>query len=177
MVSAGDASAAKVIAATLEPFWDDALRTPEHTGRVSGLFGKALRAADAVADAETAAMLLRPFRIENLTGAHVDSFGKIADGYGQAWTAQLLRTSFGGDQQAWAYGGGQERPQWVADRLPGVCAGLQATGPVPAHWPRGRSLTWRGNGSAMTSPRDSRRRRPATAARNSVAWVNRSPRC
>ena len=28
-------------------------------------------------------MLLRPFRIENLTGAHVDSFGKIAAGYGQ----------------------------------------------------------------------------------------------
>ena len=30
-----------------------------------------------MADAETAAMLLRPFRIENLTDAYADSFGKI----------------------------------------------------------------------------------------------------
>ena len=97
-------------------------------GRVSGLFGKALRAADAVADAETAAMLLRPFRIENMTAPHVNSFGKIAGGYGQQWTAELLRTWFDGDQPAWAYGGGQERPRWVADWLPGLCEGLQATG-------------------------------------------------
>jgi len=90
--------------------------------------GKALRAADAVGDAETAAMLLRPFRIENLTDAYVDSFGKIAGRYGQQWTAELLRTWFGGDQPAWAYGGGQERPQWVADWLPGLCEGLYATG-------------------------------------------------
>ena len=134
MVSAGDASGAQATAATLAPFWDRALRarTAEERGRVSGLFGQALRAADAVADAETAAMLLRPFRIENLTGAHVDSFGKIADRYGQQWTAQLLRTWSGGDQPTWAYGGGQERPQWLADRLPGLCAGLQATGSAGA---------------------------------------------
>ena len=134
IVSAGGASGAQATAATLAPFWDGALRarTAEERGRVSGLCGKALRAADAVADAETAAMLLRPFRIENLTGAHVNSFGKIAGGYGQQWTAQLLRTWFGGDQQAWAYGGGQERPQWLAGRLPGLCAGLQATGSAGA---------------------------------------------
>jgi predicted 2-oxoglutarate/Fe(II)-dependent dioxygenase YbiX len=134
MVSAGDASGAQATAATLSSFWDGALRdrTAEERGRVSGLYGKALRAAGAVADAETAAMLLRPFRIENLTGAHVNSFGKIADGYGQQWTGQLLRTWFGGDGPAWAYGGGQERPQWLADRLPGLCAGLQATGSAGA---------------------------------------------
>ena len=73
-------------------------------------------------------MLLRPFRIENLTGPDVDSFGKIAGRYGQQWTADLLRTWFGGDRPAWAYGGGAERPQWVADRLPGVCQGLHARG-------------------------------------------------
>jgi predicted 2-oxoglutarate/Fe(II)-dependent dioxygenase YbiX len=134
MASAGDASGAQATAATLAPFWDRALRarTAEERARVSGLFGQALRAADAVADAETAAMLLRPFRIENLTGAHVNSFGKIAGGYGRQWTAQLLRTWFGGDQPAWAYGGGQERPQWLADRLPDLCAGLQATGSAGA---------------------------------------------
>jgi hypothetical protein len=130
MASAGDVSGAQTAAATLEPFWDGALRSrrPEERGRVSGLFGKALLAADAVADAETAAMLLRPFRIENLTDAYVDSFGKIAGRYGQQWTAELLRTWFGGEQPAWAYGGGQERPQWVAEWLPGLCARLHATG-------------------------------------------------
>jgi hypothetical protein len=58
----------------------------------------------------------------------VDSFGKIADGYGEQWTAKLLRTWFGGDEPAWAYGGGLERQQWVAGRLPALCAGLPATG-------------------------------------------------
>ena len=134
MTSSGDAPGAQVTAATLAPFWDSALRgrAPEEGDRVSGLFGKALRVADAVADAETAAMLLRPFRIENLTGAQVDSFGKITGRYGQQWAADLLRRWFGGDQPAWAYGGGQERPQWVADWLPGLCEGLQATGSAGA---------------------------------------------
>jgi len=129
MASAGDVSGAQAAAATLAPFWEGALntRTPEQTGRVSGLFGKALLAADTVADAGTAAMLLRPFRIENLTGAYVDSFGKLAHGYGQQWTTELLRIWFGGDQPAWAYGRGQERPQWVAGWLPSLCQRLHAT--------------------------------------------------
>ena len=130
MASAGDVPGARAAAATLAPFWDAAVRgrTPGEGGRASGLFGKALRAADAVADTESSAMLLRPFRIENLTDAQVKSFAKIADGYGQQWTAELLRTWFGGDQPAWAYGGGHERPRWVADWLLGLCVGLHATG-------------------------------------------------
>jgi hypothetical protein len=134
MASAGGESAARAAARTLAPFWDSTLqaRTAEERGRVSGLFGKALQAADALTDAETATMLLRPFRIENLTVAYVTSFGKIAARYGQEWTAELLRTGFGGDQPAWAYGEGQERRQWVADWLPGLCKGLRATGSVGA---------------------------------------------
>jgi predicted 2-oxoglutarate/Fe(II)-dependent dioxygenase YbiX len=130
MASAGDVSVAQAAAATLAPFWDGALhtRTPEETGRVSGLFGKALLAADAVADGATAAMLLRPFRIENLTDAYVDSFRKVAHGYGQQWTAELLRIWFGGDQPAWAYRSGQERSQWVAGWLPSLCQRLHASG-------------------------------------------------
>jgi hypothetical protein len=81
-----------------------------------------------MADAETAAMLLRPFRIESLTVGHVNSLGKIAEGYGQQWMAELLRTWFDGHQSAWVYGGARERPQWVAEQLPGLCAGLHATG-------------------------------------------------
>jgi len=130
MASSGDVPGAQAATATLAPFWDSAVRgrTPEESGRTSGLFGTALRTADAVADASTAAMLLHPFRVENLTDAYVTSFAKIAGGYGHQWTADLLRTWFGGDQPAWAYGGGRERPQWVADFLPGLCAGLHAEG-------------------------------------------------
>jgi hypothetical protein len=78
-MAAGDVPGARAAAATLAPFWDEALRarTGEDRARGSGLFGKALRAADAVADAETAAMLLRPFRIEDLTKTHVNSFAKM----------------------------------------------------------------------------------------------------
>jgi predicted 2-oxoglutarate/Fe(II)-dependent dioxygenase YbiX len=130
MASAGDVPGARAAAATLAPFWDSTVRgrIPGEGGRTSGLFDKALRAADAVADTESSATLLRPFRIENLTDAQVKSFAKIADGYGQQWTAELLRTWSGGDQPTWAYGGGHERPQWVADSLPGLCEGLHATG-------------------------------------------------
>ena len=132
IASAGDVPGARAAAATLAPFWDAAVRgrTPGEGGRASVLFGKALRAADAVADPDTAALLLRPFRIEYLTAAQVKAFAKIAGGHGQQWTADLLRTWFGGDRSAWGYGGGQERPRWVAEEMPGLCQGLHATGIV-----------------------------------------------
>ena len=130
MASAGDLAGARAAAATLGPFWETTVRggTRGEAGTVPGLFAKALRAADATADAGTAAMLLGPFRIENLKNAHVNSLAKIADGYGQQWTADLLRTWFGGNQSAWAYGGARDLPQWVAHQLPSLCAGLHATG-------------------------------------------------
>lgn len=130
MASAGDTSGAQAAAATLASFWDMAVRarTSDERGGAAGLFGKALRAADEVADAETAAMLLHPFCVENPTAAHAGPFGKTAGRYGQQWAARLLETWFGGDQPTWAYAAGPDRPQWVADQLPGLCAGLHATG-------------------------------------------------
>ena len=130
MASSGDVPGARAAAATLAPFWDGALRdqTAREKGKASGQFGRALRAADAVADAVVAAMLLRPFRVESLTDKHVKPFAKLAGRHGQEWTAELLRTWFGGDQPTRAYGGGREVPQWAADRLPGLCERLRATG-------------------------------------------------
>jgi predicted 2-oxoglutarate/Fe(II)-dependent dioxygenase YbiX len=132
IASAGDVPGARAAVATLAPFWDAAVRgrTSGEGGSASGLFGKALRAADAVADPDAAALLLRPFRIEYLTAAQVKAFTTIGGGHGQQWTADLLRTWFGGDRPAWGYGGGQERPQWVAEEMPGLCQGLHATGSV-----------------------------------------------
>jgi hypothetical protein len=131
MASAGDAPGAQAAAATLAPFWDGTLRGQAPAGEPSaaGLFGQALRAADAVADAATAAMLLRPFVIEDFADADADSFGRIAGRYGHPWTADLLRTWFGADQpDRGYYYRVEQRPRWVADRLPALCAALHATG-------------------------------------------------
>jgi hypothetical protein len=164
MASAGDVPAAQAAAATLASFWDGAVhaRTGDKRGGAAGLFGKALRAASDVADAETAAMLLGPFRIENLTAAHVGSFGKIAGQYGREWTVRLLQTWFGGDQRAWAYGARPDRPQWVADQLPGLCAGLHATGSAGVAAARrllDLAWEWTGKeiGTALASPSPSHR--------------------
>jgi hypothetical protein len=161
MASAGDASGARTAAATLAPFWETALgrRTPEDKDRARRVFGLALRAADAVADAQTAAMLLRPFRIEDLDRESADSFGTTAARYGQPWTADLVRTWFGGNRPAWTHGGGQERPRWVADRLPGLCTRLHAAGrggPVVAQQLLDLAWEWAateiGTGLASSSP-------------------------
>ena len=161
MASAGDVSGARSAAATLAPFWETTLarRTPEDKDRARRIFGLALRAADAVADAQTATMLLHPFRIEDLDRESADSFGTMAGRYGQPWTADLVRTWFGEAQPAWAYGGGPERPGWVADRLPDLCTRLHAAGRAgPATAQRLVDLAWEwaakeiGTGLASSSP-------------------------
>ena len=127
---AGDLDGARAAAATLAPFWDSAAsaRAADGKGGVSGFFGQALRVAGLLEDAEIAAMLLRSFRVENLNRAHVPSLSKLAASYGQRWTSGLLGTWFGDDKQAWMYRAGQERPQWVAASLPGLCAALHTRG-------------------------------------------------
>jgi hypothetical protein len=136
MAAAGDGPGARAAALTLAPFWDTVVagRARPDQDQARLIFGLALRAADAVADAPIAAILLQPFRIDDLDGEHTDSFGMIAGRYGQPWTAERLRTWFAGRQPAWASTGGQERPRWIADRLPALCARLYATGKagVPA---------------------------------------------
>ena len=164
MASASGPRAARDTAATLGPFWDRAVRsqTAEGRGGTTGVFGKALRAADAVADPATAATLLCPFRVEDLTEVNVDSFGKITSGYGPQWTARLLGTWYGEDQPAWARGGGQERAKWVADQLSGLCAALHAAhGPDTVTAQRLLTLSWEwlsGDiGAALASSPPSRR--------------------
>jgi predicted 2-oxoglutarate/Fe(II)-dependent dioxygenase YbiX len=129
--AAGDVSGVQAAAAALAPFWETAVRgrtSAEKDGN-SGLFDRSLRAADAVADAQTAAMLLRPFRVENLTAASASSFAQVIGRYGQRWTGDLIRAWFGPDQPAWAPGG-RDRPQWVTDSLPALFETLRAVGEV-----------------------------------------------
>jgi hypothetical protein len=129
--AAADVSGAQAAAATLASFWETAVRgrtSAEKDGN-SGLFDRGLRAADAVADPDTAAMLLRPFRVENLTAASASSFAQVIGRYGQRWTGDLISAWFGPDQPAWAPSG-RDRPQWVTDSLPALCETLRAVGEV-----------------------------------------------
>ena len=130
MASSGKQGDARAAAATLAPFWGSAVRTQaayqNHDGRPASLLSKALRAAQLVADASTAAMLLSPFSIHDLAVTHAKPLAKTAERYGQQWTTQLLRAWSGGEQRGWAHLGDGDLRWWAADRLPGVCARLHA---------------------------------------------------
>lgn len=129
MAAAGDVTGAREAAATLGPFWDGAVRglTAAENGPVSELAGQALRTAAAVGDPQVAAMLLRPFRVENLDESHAAPLAALVAGYGPEWTADLLRAWFGGGQRAWAYLG-PERQRWVSGHLRGLGEALDAAG-------------------------------------------------
>jgi hypothetical protein len=129
MASTGDVPGARASATTLTPFWDATVRSrlSGDGGGTSELFEATLHAGHAVADQASATMLLRPFGVENLTAAAVSSFAAITSAYGQRWAMELLGTWFDEARPAWLYGGG-ERPRWMAEWLPSVCAGLHAAG-------------------------------------------------
>ncbi|HET9081640.1 MAG TPA: hypothetical protein VFO01_14160 [Trebonia sp.] len=128
MAAAGELARAREAAATLEPFRDGPGR--QHPAReagadsAAGLFGKALCAADAVADSGVAAMLLKPFTITSLTRDHAEPLGRLMADYGPEWADGLLRGWFGEDRPAWNRNEGQA--DWVATCLPGICADLHA---------------------------------------------------
>ena len=172
--SSGDADGARGMAATLEPVWSGLGR-----GAAVPPLGKALRAADAVADAAVAAMLLKPFRVQNLTEYATDAFGQVSARYGHDWTGKLLREWFGEDRPAWDRGTGQE--EWVAGSLPAICTTLHGMGCGGAarqlldlSWERIRQDTAAGIASSSPSYRDKKLRElgnPLTALLVSASAV------
>jgi hypothetical protein len=154
IASSGDAVGARDTAATLEPVWRGLGR-----GNAVPALGKALRAADAVADARVAAMLLNPFKIQNLTEYGTEAFGQVAARYGPDWTGELLRGWFGEHLPAWDRGTGEA--EWVTRWLPGICTGLHGSGRGGAArqlldlaWQRIRRYTDAGLASSSPSFRD-----------------------
>jgi hypothetical protein len=130
VASSGDVASARAAAADLVPFWDAAVRGQlawHERGRAAGLLGKALRAAQAVADPVAATALLGPFRIDGLAAEHVKPLAKIAERYGERWTADLLRTWFGAGEPAQVHVPGSDLGPW-ARQLPGLCTRLHAAG-------------------------------------------------
>src|SRR5258708_6377768 len=191
MAAAGDAAGGRDAAASLAPFWDGAVRglisAPADNGPAAGLLGKALGTAAAVADAQTAAWLLRPFRVESLDEAHAGALATVVGDYGQGWTADLLRTWFGDGKQAWQYGAAAARPRWVADRLPGLCQTLHAMDSgagATAQLLFDLSWTWLGSdidaALALSSPSSRNRQlddlgKPLVAVLTSVSVLGAAP--
>ena len=153
MASAGDVPGARAAAATLAPFWDSTVRgrTPAEGGSTSGLFGKALRAADAVADTRIVGDAAAPVPHREPDGRARElvredrrmgtgsSGRRNCCGHGSAAISRPGRTA--GDRNG--------RSGWPT-RCPACARGCTPRA-APARWPRSGSLTWHGNGSARTS--------------------------
>jgi len=143
-VRAGDPAGARAAAATLVPFWDAVAYAQDR----AGFFGKALRTATALDDAEAARTLLRPFRIERLGLAHVAPLTKLVGHYGEPWGAELLQRWFD-DRRSWAGGRGPDRPDWLAS-LTGLCEALHDKGsPGRATAHRLLELSWESLGDTI----------------------------
>lgn len=141
--AAGDLPGARAGAGSIVPSWgqdldvaparhpaaEDITWLSERLHRFHGLFGLALRAADAVADPDLARGLLRPFQVEDLSSEDVPVLSDLAVSYGESWTADLVRGLFTAERTI-AYLGGRTR--WIADHLHRTCADLRACGGTPA---------------------------------------------
>ena len=133
MASAGDVPGARAAAATLAPFWDTALagRAPQDgTGREdlrpgaagSGRRGGRTDRGDAAAPVSHRGSGPRVRGLVRENRRRIRS--AVDDGTG---ADVVRRRSAGVDLR-----GGQERPRWIADRLPGLCARLHASGTAGA---------------------------------------------
>jgi 2OG-Fe(II) oxygenase superfamily len=113
---------ARAAVQTLAPFWDGAVRSQDQ----ARFLPKALRAATVLEDADTATMLLRPFRVETLRRSHAKVLAKLAGRHGEPWTGELLGTWFGDPRQPHhAFVGGEGRRRWLTT-LPRLGEALRA---------------------------------------------------
>jgi hypothetical protein len=115
-------SDARVGVETLAPFWDTAVRSQDQ----SRFLTKALRAATVLEDADSAATLLRPFRVETLRRSHAKALAKLAARHAEPWTGELIRTWFGDPRYPHrTFATGEDRSQWLS-RLPALAETLDA---------------------------------------------------
>jgi hypothetical protein len=115
-IETGDLADARAAAESLAPFWNT-------IGARAELLGAALDVAAGLGVAETAAMLLEPFRVEMLAPEHAGGLAAVAERYGQEWTQGVI----GG----WISSGRRYETGlsgWINDRLLGLCRALRAAG-------------------------------------------------
>jgi len=137
---------ARAATGTLAPFWDAAVRSQDQ----ARFLPKALRAATALKDADTASTLLRPFRVETLRRSHAKALAKLAERHGEPWTGDLVRAWFGDPRRPYqAFTAGEDRSLW-SRRLPELAETLGAQ--QQAGQAVGRHLlrhTWRDLGAEI----------------------------
>jgi hypothetical protein len=90
LIDNSEPDAARDLAATLGSFWTNDRRTRSALDTAPA-FGRTLAIAVGFADAELAAMLLHPFRLEKITPACAPALVTLVDAYGEEWLSDLLR--------------------------------------------------------------------------------------
>ncbi|MPZ00544.1 MAG: 2OG-Fe(II) oxygenase [Actinophytocola sp.] len=137
-IEAGDLEGARVAAESLAPFW-------KRTVTRAGLLGAALDVAAGLDVAETAAMLLEPFRVETLAQEHAGGLAAAAGRYGREWARNVIDGWFGAGHRY-----GTDRHEWI-DRLPELCGALREAGTPEAasllvaqawQWMDGQLRSW-----------------------------------
>jgi len=114
-ITAGDLAGARAAAESLAPFW-------KRSAAQAALLDAALEVAAGLDAAETAAMLLEPFRVEMLTQDHAGWLAAAAGRYGEQWTRTVIDGWFRPEQYHRT-----DRSEWIGG-LPGLCGTLQAAG-------------------------------------------------
>jgi hypothetical protein len=112
-IARGDRDGARTAAESLAPFW-------KHSGAQPAQLASALRVAAGLDAAETAAMLLEPFRVDALTPEHAGVLAAAAERYGTQWLRQVTDGWFGPKHRFEAHEYG-----WTG-QLPQLCAALRS---------------------------------------------------
>ncbi|MEV0925535.1 2OG-Fe(II) oxygenase [Streptomyces spongiicola] len=116
-LDAGALDQARTLARSLAPFWGQygsGEATAPH-------FADALRVAVGLGEADTAAMLVAPFRVEALAEEHAPDLARAAGRYGRAWARGAVGGWYG---TVGAYTSA-DRTAWL-ESLPALCTALRA---------------------------------------------------
>jgi hypothetical protein len=112
-IARGDLDRARNQAQSLAPFWKGTRPQPE-------LLDCALQVAAGLDAAETAAMLLEPFRAGALSPEHAGGLASAAERYGTGWTGRVVDAWFASEHRLQP-----QQHQWT-EQLPELCAALRA---------------------------------------------------
>ncbi|MFJ2581015.1 2OG-Fe(II) oxygenase [Kitasatospora aureofaciens] len=112
-IAGGDLDGARTAAQSLAPFW-------KRNGSQPALLERALHVAAGLEAAETAAMLLEPFRVGALAPEHAAGLAAAADRYGTQWALRVVDGWFGSDHRFETH-----RYAWT-EGLPELCAALRS---------------------------------------------------
>lgn len=123
-----DLAGARERAGSLAPFWANvAGRQLESDERVAGdgeELGAALHVAFEFDDVPLATMLLRPFRLDQVSAREASALVAAVDRYGVDWFRQLL-AEWETARRGWGHDG--QRRVWIAE-LPALCRALAERG-------------------------------------------------